>query len=599
MRKKTNIGIIALILSIFLTACAGGKDTSGRNPVREPVRIPVNGSVDSVQSEAESTVGVTDDTSIVISDYSSRGQEPYPTQSVSQVSSNSVSSSSAVTQETVLKSFTPNQKLTERLSFETSSLNLSTKGLGKIRIKLKNSSSAMAINIYFITKGDPHYNSAKSVKLNIDFHTDSSKEYIADLSACYGFTGTLDKIKVESSVIYDGSMTLEKLEILQGGSLNYPFTLSEKKIVATRAEIAATSSNNGSAFPDGVMGIIKNANGTYDFLSSGPWGGEGGMKAVTIYNGTLDKPTQKLVTEGVSVQNTPNGRGYNQFEYASAGQLYHIAGSEYLSIIHLERHFNENGESTSNGNRPTGKVKNQYFLASLALGYSPDNGRTWYYAGEIATHECESIDPYYGMNNKKPATFGDKVYSRDIGNGPFIIKDGYIMVYYIDVDASYTQKMSVMRAKLSDVIAAARAKSTARQTNLFKKYYQGSFSQPAFGGKADTIVDDACPPNFMTIIYSTYLKQYILARCSSPQYSSNDGDIVMNISADPLNFKGNNYYIDTDTTGQQYPTLVGDGENPGFTTGKKVYLYYIDANSDPNVFLWDKANIARRIITFD
>ena len=235
----------------------------------------------------------------------------------------------------------------------------------------------------------------------------------------------------------------------------------------------------------------------------------------------------------------------------------------------------------------------------MALGYSPDNGRTWYYAGEIATHECESIDPYYGMNNKKPATFGDKVYSRDIGNGPFIIKDGYIMVYYIDVDASYTQKMSVMRAKLSDVIAAARAKSTARQTNLFKKYYQGSFSQPAFGGKADTIVDDACPPNFMTIIYSTYLKQYILARCSSPQYSSNDGDIVMNISADPLNFKGNNYYIDTDTTGQQYPTLVGDGENPGFTTGKKVYLYYIDANSDPNVFLWDKANIARRIITFD
>ena len=172
-------------------------------------------------------------------------------------------------------------------------------------------------------------------------------------------------------------------------------------------------------------------------------------------------------------------------------------------------------------------------------------------------------------------------------------------MYFIDQNPQLDYSISVMRAPLNDVIRTARAKSTARQGSLFKKYYNGGFTESAIAGKSTNVIDDECPPNFMTVIYSTYLKKYVLARCSSPAYGTNDGDIVMNISADPTDFRGKNYYIDASTRGSQYPTLVAtEGANPSFETGKSVYLYYIDAPRDDR-FLWDKADVVRRLITFD
>ena len=44
--------------------------------------------------------------------------------------------------------------------------------------------------------------------------------------------------------------------------------------------------------------------------------------------------------------------------------------------------------------------------------------------------------------------------------------------------------------------------------------------------------------------------------------------------------------------------FIGDGDDPGFTTGKSVYLYYIDAENDDR-FLWEIADIARVKIDFE
>lgn len=168
----------------------------------------------------------------------------------------------------------------------------------------------------------------------------------------------------------------------------------------------------------------------------------------------------------------------------------------------------------------------------------------------------------------------------------------------IDYDASYKMSLAVLRADLNAVIAAARGMDTAQKPDLFKKYYNGAFTEPSIAGKSTSVIDDECPPNFTSVIYSTYLGKYVMARCSSPAYGTNDGDIVLNISADPTNFRGDNYYIDADTMGSQYPTLMApSGEDPTFETGQEVYLYYISAVRDER-FLWDKADIVRRTITF-
>ena len=592
----------ALVCCLLLANCKpAGEDDSGR----VPNRVPVSGQSaagDGFNPDGETTGEPGEVSRNADGSYSYVGGTSGSSRNSTSQSGNSVRSGVSVQPGvsqvpppnpdslTVVKSFSPGSSSTSRLTYTTPVLNLGTKGLGYVRLRIKNTSAALSVTVFFITTEDNRYSTAKSVQVGLDIGNTAYKDYIADLSDCYGFTGNITNIKVESSVIFDGSMTLERLDICKGGALPQPFTISAMQTVATRAQIKSLSGGS-SFFPDGIMGILPAAGNTFDFISSSPLNS---MKSVAIFNGTANQPTQRLVVKDVAVQNTPNGYKYQQYNYVSTGQVYRFSGNECLTILHLERYFNKAGSySDGDGTRPTGQ---DWYIASLALGYSPDNGRSWFYAGEVATHECESIHQYYGMSAHP---INGKPMSRDIGNGPFIIKDGYLYVYLIDHNAQYAQTISVMRAPLNDTIAAARAKSTARNTTLFKKYHGGSFSQPGINGKSDTIIDGECPPNFMSIIYSTHLKKYILARCAAPQYSSNLGDIVMNISADPLNFKGANYYVDASLRGQNYPTLMGTTDsNPAFETGKSVYLFYVDAEAS-DAFLWDIANIVRREITFD
>lgn len=589
IRRRPAACILALAL--LLSGCSGGAPTastaSGRTPVSE-ARRPIADASSTEASEPTSSIPMNN---------SSQGSTTSRQTNSSRVPSSSPNSSSPKqpTNYTVIKSFQPYKTQSSgRITYETPSLGLASKGRGLVRITVKNTSAATKLTVYFTTKDDPNYTLQKSVDASIDFGTSASRQYLVDLSDLYGFTGTINRIKIVTGTIHEGSLTLEKVELLEGGALIAPFTLSEKKVVADRDYLKGLSALGRSYFPDGIFGVLSNGDGTYNFIGSGPLTGE---DTVGIFKGTLDSPLQTMLQEGGVVHGSPFGYGMEQYNYVSVGQVYRFSGSECFTILHLERHFDNTMSWDENGNRT--HADNSYFAASLALGYSPDNGMTWYYAGEIATHTCESVHRYYGFGKQLPASITQVAYSRDIGNGPFIIKDGYVYVYYIDIDAKLTITISVMRAPLNDVIRTARAKSTARQTGLFKKYYNGGFTESAINGKSTNVVDDECPPNFMTVIYSSYLKKYVLARCSSPAYGTNDGDIVMNISADPTDFRGSNYYIDASVRGSQYPTLVAtSGNNPSFEAGKSVYLYYIDAPRDDR-FLWDKADVVRRLITFD
>lgn len=556
----------ALLAALLLSGC-GPEAPPVADETRTPVRVPVT------EPAATPTVPPTVPPTVAPTVPPTEPTDPKPAYEVLRTFE------PAITQES------------NRLSYDTPKLDLDTNGLGYLGITLTNTSKANGLTVYFTTDEDPNFTIQKSVTVTIDTEQTGSRFYLVDISELYGFTSSLDTIRILSTAVYDGTLTLEKLEIYNAGALIPPFTLSDEVVIATRDEMKASTPSGASLYPDGIMSALYNGDGTYTFISSGPLSGQ---NTVTSYIGTLDNPVQKFHYEARSVKNAPFGYGLDEFNYVSVGQIYRFQGSECFTMLHLEHHFDSNGGFDENGLRSS--ENNAGFVASLALGYSPDNGETWYYCGEIATHSCESIHPYYGFGSAAPTWM--QYAPRDVGSGPFVIKDGQVYVYMIDYDASYKLSLAVLRADLDDVIAAARGMETGQKTDLFKKYYQGSFSEPAIAGKSTSVIDDECPPNFTTIIYSTYLNKYVMARCSSPAYGTNDGDIVLNISDDLTNFRGNNYYIDTDTTGSQYPTLLAiSGEDPVYTAGDTLYLYYISAVRDDR-FLWDKADIVRRTITF-
>ncbi|SFW44680.1 hypothetical protein [Luteibacter sp. UNCMF366Tsu5.1] len=103
----------------------------------------------------------------------------------------------------------------------------------------------------------------------------------------------------------------------------------------------------------------------------------------------------------------------------------------------------------------------------IGLAWSSDNGNTWNYLGRI-------ISPYGDPDGV------------NIQGAPYLIKDGFLYVYYTDVGDETlppgSNGLSVARANLNDVLSAARSGGIG--TNLWHKYYGGSFSEPGLGGRA-------------------------------------------------------------------------------------------------------------------
>ena len=227
-------------------------------------------------------------------------------------------------------------------------LDVDTNGRGYVGIFLQNASQANSLTIYFTTKEDPNFTIHKSVTVEIDPEVPESRLYVVDLSELYGFTDTLETVRIVSSAIYDGAMTLEKVEIYDNGALIPPFTLSGEVLIATRDEMKASSSVGISFYPDGIMSALSNGDGTYTFISSGPLTGK---ETVTAYIGTLNDPVQKLHYESRVVRNSPFGYGLDEFNYVSVGQVYRFQGSECFTILHLEHHFDSNQGFSDDGVR--------------------------------------------------------------------------------------------------------------------------------------------------------------------------------------------------------------------------------------------------------
>lgn len=480
----------------------------------------------------------------------------------------------------------PSAESTLGLMYISNVLNIDTKNAGKVRFNITNTAGAINAYVSFITDNVDYYNNALVRSVTLE---NGTKTYTVDLADSYGFDGNIIGIKITTDNIASGKIVLNEINFVKGNTSPIAFTLSDKIVAATRDEIKATTSNGISFFPDGHMSVMKNSDGTLTFMSSSPKNNVeyGAMAPMTAYKGTLENPIGELLYENKGYVNSPNGTGEEQYNYGSIGKVYNYEGTKCFATVHLEQYFDAEGNRTS-------AFAPACMVSTLALAYSPDMGETWYFAGEIISHECESIDPYYGI--KPHSEFGTA--SRDIGTGAFIVKDGEVYVYFTDYAEEYKMSLAVAKASLEDVIYAAENVRGGKNEGLFTKFYNGSFSEPGLAGKSSSIVDESCAANHLSIIYNESIDKYILARCSSPLYNTNDGDIIMNISDDPTNFFTRNYTIDASVRGQQYPTLVGTGDNPSFVCGDTVYLYYIDAPFH-STSLWDEANLVYRVINFD
>ena len=332
-----------------------------------------------------------------------------------------------------------------------------------------------------------------------------------------------------------------------------------------RAEPPITDTNNGFAWPDTPMGVIKTTDG-YEFFASdgaghsrqmwqGHWVGNNKYGSVVTTTGTLGNPLGTGDPQDVSISPNPDlavNPNYPSYGYMGGGPVYQvpagmIGAGNLLVTYHAE-------------------LPNDALYAALGLAASTDNGLHWTDLGEIVR-----LNQAYEVG----------LDGWEIGDGPLVLSpDGkYFYLYFPDwmadgtLHANTTTNVSVARALVSSLLEAAFGSKSPR-TVAFEKFYKGSWDlQPGIGGASTNLLPRSSSQErgYIDIHFSSALQRYVMI-------ISNDTTFYYAESIDSLAWTTPTL-LGTFGPIAAYPTAVGLGDDPHIL-GKSYYVYFTHLPTD-------------------
>jgi hypothetical protein len=303
-------------------------------------------------------------------------------------------------------------------------------------------------------------------------------------------------------------------------------------------------------WPDGIMGYIPTSvPGQYAF-----YGANGPTPFRTV--GTLQQPA------GVSVQRVTIKSANANVSYLSGGPVFaDPLSGRLLMFYHAEYH--------------RGSGMNFYAVIGLAI-QDDSQGLSFTDLGLIVQPNLPS---------------GSAPTAVEILGAPFIVKDGYFLVYFSDAQSTgVTNGLAVARAPVADVVQAALA---GRVTNWYK-YYTGTWSEPAMGGRSSPLEETNQYVGWLDVKWNAYLNRFVMVSTRSSSTSSK-GNLFLSTSLDGIQWSALQQ-LDFGQGESFYPTIVGNGRD-ATTLGASFYVYY--TSSALGVWeRWRDAALTRRLISF-
>lgn len=375
---------------------------------------------------------------------------------------------------------------------------------------------------------------------------------------------------------------------------------SSESTVLTTSQRAVLGLQYGP--PDGTMGVLWSS-GTYTFfmparsssscagtpLTEGTYRLGGSLTAISAPYGCSAEVTP-------SPNGDPNGYTFDR-DYAGGGPVLAVTSSTgAVGILHIYHGEWHGGTCSGLG---------ECFYASLGMAFSKDGGTTFSKLGEI-------LQPYVTRSSIIGANT-----NLDVGGGTLLIADGsgqhipnlaaadpsntYLYIFYSDRDPSSATSspcnqyscIAVARAPLATVVANAFAGNTAAFPTLFKKFYNGAFTEPGTSGDPDAAANSghytpviAAVGSFPSVLYDTSTQQYLIA------YTTGNNAIAMQHGSTLLSWSGPiaSGAITDNTDSILYTTLIGEGSDPATGNGEP-WLFYITAPNWPN---WPAATVVSR-----
>ncbi|MGH8081665.1 MAG: hypothetical protein ACREP7_13905 [Lysobacter sp.] len=317
--------------------------------------------------------------------------------------------------------------------------------------------------------------------------------------------------------------------------------------------------------------------GTDRYWLASEWRHSGGI-VHSLLKGSLDAPYgQVMWHKETCARNTDNYctngpyKAFTQIGPSDVAELWFVGlyqpganSGELLALVHEENVGHSGG---GEGNRE-GRTR-------IGLAWSSDYGNNWNYLGRILS------------------AYGDP-QPHNIQGAPYLIKDGYMYVYYVDswrgakpeCPASEPNTpgcigLTVARADLASVIASARAGQL--RADLWKKYDGTGFTQPGLGGLWERIAPWGI--SHTQAVHSGYNGKFYLPLTvmtwkTGPNERANSS-VKLYESTDAVNWNASPAMIVADESAQslkpdagyQYCSIVDRDGAANAEAGQFFYLY--------------------------
>ena len=324
-----------------------------------------------------------------------------------------------------------------------------------------------------------------------------------------------------------------------------------------KAEPPITDTNNGFAWPDTPMGIIKTGT-NYEFFASdggfharqmwqGRWVGNNKAGSIVTTVGTLGNPLGSGASQDVSISPNPDSSvnpNYSSYTYMGGGPVFQVPeGMPGAGNLLLVYH---------------GEILTDALYAVLGLASSIDNGLHWTDLGEIIR-----------LNQ----AFAPGLDGFEIGDGPLVVSpdNKFFYLYFPDWLANGTPhpttitNVSVARVPVTAVLEAAFGLSPHHSIR-FQKFYEGRWDlQPAIGGASTDLNPKSQYQGYLDIHYNHALQRYVMI-------ISNDTAFAYSESVDALHWTSPTP-LGTFGPIAAYPTAVGLGADPHILDST-FYIYF-------------------------
>jgi hypothetical protein len=211
-----------------------------------------------------------------------------------------------------------------------------------------------------------------------------------------------------------------------------------------------------------------------------------------------------------------------------------------------------------------------------------NDGRTWHKGAAVITQDTNLLDD--------PGAGSWNYHGDDAGEPHLVIRGGWLYLIYLaanEQDRSHEE--SIARAPVSSLGVAGS----------WRKWYDGSWSQPGLGGEQTAL--DGLPAGGRAVSYNDYLHRYVAAVVHI-------GGAALYESTDLLHWKAYSVLWSTGLTGSVWgdpcsgtgePAAYGYGSIIGYqgsasTSGQQFWVYYM---RKPAGTCFDQRYLYRRLVT--